>query len=130
MASKRSTARRNTFWAVLLVVAVIWAISSAQAEDGRTAERTLVRNAETKRVVCRVFRARCGAAWRVVLCESRGNPRAVGGAGERGLFQIHPIHFRWAQPHRLFDPTWNAKVAYRLSRGGTNWSHWTCRWVA
>lgn len=31
--------------------------------------------------------ARC-----IVHHESRGNPRAMGGAGERGLYQIHPVH--------------------------------------
>lgn len=28
----------------------------------------------------------------IVLCESRWKPNAVGSAGERGLFQIHPLH--------------------------------------
>lgn len=69
------------------------------------------------------------AAIRVARCETGGtfNPRAVGRAGERGLFQIHPVHFSWAQPHRLFDPVWNSRVAFRLSRGGTNWRPWTCK---
>lgn len=77
-----------------------------------------------------VFGIRAPAAIRVARCESRLYPRALGRAGERGLFQIHPVHFGWAQPWRLFDPVWNSKVAYRLSRGGTNWRHWTCRWAA
>jgi hypothetical protein len=68
-------------------------------------------------------------AIRVARCETGGtfNPRAVGRAGERGLFQIHPVHFGWAQPWRLFDPVWNARVAYRLSRGGTSWRAWSCK---
>lgn len=71
-----------------------------------------------------------GAAIRVARCESRLDRFAVGRAGERGLFQIHPIHFSWAQPRRLFDPVWNSRIAYRLSRGGTTWRHWSCRWAA
>jgi soluble lytic murein transglycosylase-like protein len=67
------------------------------------------------------------AAIRVARCESRLYARAVGSAGERGLFQIHPVHFAWASPARLFDPFYNARVAYRLSRAGRSWSHWTCR---
>lgn len=111
---------RNTLAIVVFVVVLFMAM--AHAPDGR--------GATTRQAVCKVFKSRCNQAWRVVMCESRGNPRAVGGAGERGLFQIHPVHFRWAQPGRLFDPTWNAKVAYRLSRGGTSWSHWACGWAA
>jgi hypothetical protein len=67
------------------------------------------------------------AAIRVARCESLLNPRAVGRAGERGLFQVHPVHFGWAQPWRLFDPVWNSRVAYRLSRGGTSWRAWSCK---
>ena len=70
------------------------------------------------------------AAIRVARCESRLNRWAVGRAGERGLFQIHPIHFYWMDERRLFDPVYNARIAYRLSRGGTSWRHWACRWAA
>ena len=62
-------------------------------------------------------------------CETGGtyDPRAVGRAGERGWFQIHPVHRSWVDWGRLFDPFYNTRVAYRLSRGGTNWRPWTCR---
>lgn len=85
-----------------------------------------------KAAIRQVFGVRAPAAIRVVACETGGtfNARAVGRAGERGLFQIHPVHFSWAQPARLFDPVWNSRVAYRLSRGGTNWRPWSCRWAA
>ena len=115
-----STGLRNTLAIVCFVIALFWAM--AHAPEGR--------GVTSRAAVCKVFKSRCGAAWRVVMCESRGNPRAVGGAGERGLFQIHPVHFRWAKPEKLFEPRWNALVAYRLSRGGTNWGPWTCRWAA
>jgi len=61
-------------------------------------------------------------ALRIIQCESKGNPGATGGHGERGLFQIHPIH-----PDSTYDPLGNVQAAYRISAGGQNWSAWTCR---
>jgi Lysozyme like domain len=85
--------------------------------------------ARIKAIVCRVFGPRCGAALRVASCETGGTfyPRARGSAGERGLFQIHPVHFGWLNERRLYEPRYNARAAFRLSRGGRDWSHWTCR---
>ena len=78
--------------------------------------------------VCQVFTP-CAPAMRVVRCETGGtyDARARGGAGERGLFQIHPVHFGWVDERRLYEPLYNARIAYRLSRGGTSWRAWTCR---
>ena len=66
---------------------------------------------------------------RVVACETGGtyDRHALGDAGERGLFQIHPVHFRWVDEARLFERSYNARIAYRLSRGGRDWRAWTCR---
>lgn len=66
---------------------------------------------------------------RVVACETGRtyDAHAIGRAGERGLFQIHPVHFGWADPARLFERRYNALVAYRLSHAGRDWSPWTCR---
>lgn len=78
--------------------------------------------------ICSVFTgSRCGPAIRVARCESRLYPRAVGSAGERGLFQIHPVHFRTFSARRLFEVLYNVRAAFRLSRGGRDWSPWTCR---
>jgi hypothetical protein len=60
-------------------------------------------------------------ALRIMSCESGGNPNATGGAGERGLFQIHPVHH-----DSTYDPYGNVLAAYRISAGGSNWSAWTC----
>ena len=78
-----------------------------------------------KATICEVFGPRCGPALRVAHCETGGtfNPRARGRAGERGLFQIHPIHFSWLDETRLWLPGYNSQIAYRLSRGGRDWSH-------
>lgn len=86
-------------------------------------------------VIGRRFGPHAGKALRVARCESGFDPRAVGRAGERGIFQIHPIHWRGPKglvrlmgidPAALFDPVVNTEVAYKLSRGGTDWSAWTC----
>jgi len=61
-------------------------------------------------------------ALRIIQCESKGNPGATGGHGERGLFQIHPVH-----PDSTYDPAGNVQAAYRISAGGQDWSAWTCR---
>lgn len=61
--------------------------------------------------------------WPVVECliarESRGNPYAVGSAGERGLMQVHPITWGYLArygitPDALFDPATNIRAAYLL----------------
>jgi Lysozyme like domain len=103
---------------LLLVAVAVW------ADDGEGASKRQI-----KQQVCEVFGSRCATALRVARCET-GNtldPHAQGRAGERGLFQIHPIHFGWLNEPRLWQPRYNARAAYRLSRGGRDWSHWTCR---
>ena len=81
------------------------------------------------RAVCRVFRSRCAVAWRIAGCETGGtyDPHALGGDGERGLFQIHPVHFGWLNERRLWEPAYNARAAFRLSHGGRDWGAWSCR---
>lgn len=78
-------------------------------------------------VIRDVFGRTSWAALRVASCESHLSPRAVGAAGERGLFQIHPIHFSWLNEARLFEARYNSQIAYRMSRGGTSWGPWTCK---
>lgn len=95
-----------------------------------------------RRVVCPLFGSRCEQALRIASCETGGtfDRRAVGGAGERGWFQVHPVHFGTTirskhsgaivvDAGRLFDPRYNARVAYVLSDGGRDWRPWTCRRV-
>ena len=60
-------------------------------------------------------------AFGIGSCESGGNSNATGSAGERGYFQIHPIHF-----DSTYDPEGNVRAAYRISRGGSDWSAWSC----
>lgn len=68
-------------------------------------------------------------ALRVAGCESGWDPRAIGGAGEQGLFQIHPVHF-WRFRARgpgisAMDPVANARVALEIWTE-EGWAPWTC----
>ena len=55
----------------------------------------------------------------IMRCESGGNPNATGGAGERSLFQIHPLH-----PDSTYDPEGNIRAAARISAGGYQHGAW------
>lgn len=74
-------------------------------------------------VILDVFGPAAPAACAVAWCESHWDPNATGSQGERGLFQIHPAFHSDA----TYDPYGNAVAAYRISRGGTDWSQWTCK---
>ena len=67
-------------------------------------------------------RATWPAAKVVAWCESRWSPNATGGAGERGTFQVHPIH-----RDSTYDELGNFLAAYRISSGGYDWTAWSCR---
>jgi hypothetical protein len=82
------------------------------------------------------------AAIRVARCETGGtfNARAAnwgdrhsdGSRGSFGIFQIGALHRSRGESvaafaRRMFDPIANSRLAYRLSRGGTNWRPWACR---
>jgi hypothetical protein len=58
----------------------------------------------------------------IARCESGFRPNATGSQGEMGLWQIHP---RW-HSDATYDPLGNAKAAYRISDGGTDWGAWSC----
>lgn len=67
----------------------------------------------------------------VATCENRGtgldNRRARRGkAGERGHFQIHPIHSNWVDMDRLeTDALYLTRVAHRIWEQA-QWRPWTC----
>lgn len=96
------------------------------------------RPAAVPRPIRVVFGDRAAVAACVFRAETRGQERpwrAVGRAGELGGFQIHPTHFGhvvsrsgrrvFVDPGRLFNPWFNTRVAFVISRGGTDWSAWT-----
>lgn len=75
-------------------------------------------------LIIEVFGENAPAACSVAYCETGGtfDPYATGAAGERGWFQIHPIH-GW---YSSYDTMINTQYAYVLSKGGTDWHHWSC----
>jgi len=76
-------------------------------------------------------------AWAVAMRESRGDPNAFNGnqnTGDQsyGLFQINMLgamgparrkQFGLKSNDDLLDPLTNAKVAFKLTKGGTDWYH-------
>lgn len=68
-----------------------------------------------------------GARWAAVraasiaMAESSGRQYATGPFGERGYWQINPIHGSLS----TYRPRGNARAAVILSHNGTNWSPWT-----
>lgn len=68
-------------------------------------------------------------AWGIAMRESRAYPRVVSpknsnGTRDHGLFQINDVHRAHTDFTNIYDPVFNASVAYRLSDGGTSFSHW------
>jgi hypothetical protein len=47
-----------------------------------------------------------------------------------GYFQVIARWHPWVNLRRLFEPFYNARVAYRISHGGKDWSAWVCAWAA
>jgi hypothetical protein len=78
-------------------------------------------------------------AYAVAMAESSGNARAHNGnaaTGDNsyGLFQINMLgsmgperrkQFGLSSNEELFDPLTNAKIAYKMSGGGKNWTPWS-----
>ena len=74
-------------------------------------------------------------AERIAWCESKFNTWAVGAAGERSLFQIHPIHrngvvaslgYSWDD---IFDPVANINVAVALYQRAGSFRSWSCAYL-
>lgn len=72
-----------------------------------------------------VFKGRASMAICIASEESGLRRYAVSPTGDYGLFQINrTAHSGWVDFGRIFDPLYNARVAYRLSRRGTAWGPW------
>jgi soluble lytic murein transglycosylase-like protein len=84
--------------------------------------------AEIRCAIRRTFPRTAATALCIAWHESRLDPRAVGNAGERGIFQIHPVHRAWLGGRwaRMFDPVENARAARDLHRtSGYSWRPWS-----
>ena len=80
------------------------------------------------RPVCvtrRVFGARWGTAWCIAYYESRHRLAARNGVN-LGPWQINTTAHPWTNGY-LLTHSWrySARVAYRISHHGTNWTPWT-----
>lgn len=77
------------------------------------------------------FGDQANIALHIVAAESKGDPYAVGGAGERGIFQIHPIHFSSGRGplgytwDDMWNPIANTAVAKWLFQNQGGWRPWT-----
>lgn len=79
--------------------------------------------------IARISKQVFGARWRVAACiahfESTDGAHLYG-AGSLGPWQVSPQAHPWVNGHRLVrDWTYAARVAYRVSRHGTDWRSWT-----
>lgn len=68
-------------------------------------------------------------AYGIAMRESRAYPRVVSplnsnGTRDHGLFQINDVHRATTDFSRIYDPVYNAQVAFRLSSGGSDFSAW------
>lgn len=68
-------------------------------------------------------------AWAVVMRESRAYPRIASkqnsnGTRDHGLFQINDIHRSYVNFARIYEPVYNAQVAYGFTRRGVDFSAW------
>jgi hypothetical protein len=55
------------------------------------------------------------------MAESSGRQYATGPAGERGYWQIHPVHGALS----TYNAYGNARAAVIISNYGHNWNPWT-----
>jgi len=94
-------------------------------------EREKLPPEDIKEYIKWVFGKHGEEALKVAYCESRFHANSVGGVGERGLFQIHPIHTQRIEKLGLsfddmFNPYRNTDVAYNIFKEQGNWSAWSC----
>ncbi|MEI8082075.1 MAG: hypothetical protein WCI74_09545 [Actinomycetes bacterium] len=68
-------------------------------------------------------------AWALAMRESGGHPAIVGpansnGTHDYGLFQINDVHRATTDFRNIYNPLFNASVAFRLSSGGQDFGAW------
>ncbi len=68
-------------------------------------------------------------AYGIAMRESRGYPGVASqpnsnGTRDHGLFQINDVHRSYIDFTYIYDAVYNARVAFNMSAGGTDFSHW------
>jgi len=114
--------------------AASWGASMSRSEPRRPARPEACNQGRARwtraEVVCairRVFPADPSTALCIAWRESRLDPHATGRLGERGLFQLHPVHRAWLGARRwarMYEPVANARAARDLVRRA-GWSPWS-----
>lgn len=99
---------------------VIFVAALALATSASASPRSTAWNVSVK-----VFGAHAPTALCIASAETGGtfSPTAVSPTDDHGLFQIHRGLETYGK--RIYNVWFNARIAYRMSRGGTNWSPWT-----
>lgn len=69
----------------------------------------------------------CAKAYRVMWCESKGDPMAYS-AGNHGLYQLNSVHAGrvGGDITAFYDPEINVRVAYSIFTE-QGWGPWGCR---
>lgn len=104
-----------------------------KVESLKLASRTFIPAVENWRSLVQVhFGPYTNDALAVMQCESMGNAKAKNPrSSASGLFQF--IRSTWkavtgeSDHNGVFDGAYNIEAAWKLSKGGTNWSHWVCK---
>jgi hypothetical protein len=66
-------------------------------------------------------------AWAIVMRESGGREDAISATNDYGMFQFNRAAWSgqdWWNSNKLLTREYNAKVAFRISRGGKTWYPW------
>jgi lysozyme-like protein len=127
---------------ILLLVLVLWLVGKARAASQVPFAPTNLNEARIAELArdAGFPESAIAKAVAVARCESGFRARAMGDGHivdltwgpSIGVWQIRSRHadFGTGRPRdasRLIDPAFNARAAYAISNGGTDWSAWTCR---
>lgn len=52
------------------------------------------------------------------------SPKNYNGTRDHGLFQFNDVHRSYIDFSQIYNPHFNARTAYSMSRGGTDWGAW------
>jgi hypothetical protein len=66
-------------------------------------------------------------AWAIAMRESNGKPATLSSGVDHGLFQFNRPSWgnkTWWNTQLLLTPEYNAKIAFDLSKGGSDWTPW------
>ncbi len=106
--------------ALVLSTAVLGATSGTTVKPHHQSDRALAWVVSTK-----VFRSHARTAFCLAGAETGGtyNPRSVSSTDDHGEWQIHKGLQRFGR--RIYNIWFNARKAFDMSHGGTDWGPWT-----